>query len=336
MGMEELPVLASNLEHIPEELPLGIGALHFGSLLDVEESRIVIHEALDHGIRFFDTSPLYGNGKSEEILGRLVPKIDNCCIATKVGLRSVTRGDGRFGVEPEKLNESSIFRSVDQSLEALKRESIGLLMLHAYDPSTPLSETLDVLEKLYYAGKVRSFGCSNYNPWQLKELIRELKQRPSLPFTHIQCHYNMIERRAERSLIGLSGQYGMRLIVNRALARGVLSDRYRLDKTVSSSSRGATSKRIQNWITEERRELIHKLSDLALQHQLTLSQVALTWILNRQPDALILIGARNREQLQQNLLASKHSLPEAVVLAVEKLTSDAIDVYQSPPRYFEK
>lgn len=312
----------------------GIGTLHFGSFLDLGSCRELIYKALDFGINFFDTSPLYGNSFSEEILGEILSETSHpALIGTKVGLQKAQRKDGQFGVEVMKLSQTNIRDSVEKSLKRLRRERIDLLMLHAFDPSTPLSETVESLIQLHREGKIHYFGCSNYNSKQLEALLREVKKRRCNFFSAAQCHYNLIERRAERIFIPLCEQNGIQVLVNRALARGALSGQYRTG-VYPEQSRAAKSLRIRKWLNPQRVDLLETLTRFSDKKRVSLTAIALMWIKRNHPTAIPLLGVRNNEQLSQCLQIQIGD--ETLFKEVEEIISKAPYVYNSPPRYFEK
>lgn len=313
----------------------GLGALHFGSLLTPNESKEIIECALKNGITFFDTSPLYGKGLSEEILGDVLSKIrEEVFVCTKAGLKVSDRSDGRFGVEVERLTEENLSKSVDRSLMRLKRNSIDMLMLHAFDAYTPFEETLAALQRLYQQGKIKSFGCSNYNPRQLQLLLKHTQNNP--PFLAAQCHFNMIERRAEKAFIPLCIKNNVTIVVNRALARGALSGQYGTNVSIPENSRAAKSIRIQKWLDSQKLSLLDSLNSIAKDSQIPLAIISLKWLLKNHPQMLILLGVRNRVQLEKSMSALSADVSDSVLARIEMAVNKGPNVFTSPPRYFEK
>ncbi|MBF8262501.1 MAG: aldo/keto reductase [Parachlamydiales bacterium] len=316
-------------------VPLGIGTLHFGSLLDRAASRKVILRAIDKGVSFFDTAPLYGNSLAEEILGDVLLEVhEKVLIATKVGLCVSKRRDQTFGVEVARLNASNLISSVESSLKRLKRESIDLLMLHAFDPSTPIAETLNALVQLHEQGKIKKIGCSNYNPVQLQHLLKKVPD--NLPFVAAQCHYNMIERRAGRKFIPLCEQNEVWVVVNRALARGALTGQYVLGQRFRNESRAAMSPRIQKWLTPQKLKTLDSLSFIAKESGTTLTKISLKWLLKNHSQMIVLLGVRNCDQMEECLQTVSSEIDTAVFEKIEALLRNELDVYKLPSRYFEK
>lgn len=314
---------------------LGFGTLHLGSSLDRPASKELILHAIEQGITFFDTAPLYGNGYSEEILGDALSETrQEIFISTKVGLQISKRADGIFGVEIAKLNANTLKKSVEKSLQNLRRESIDLLMLHAFDPHTNLDETIQALYNLYKEGKIKNIGCSNYNPEQLKKLLKH--NLNDLPFIAAQCHYNMIERRAGQIFIPFCKKKGISVIVNRALARGALSGQYKPGQLFDTDSRAAKSPRIQKWLTEKKLMLLETLTSIAKEHGTSLEKISLKWLLRNHSQMVVLLGVRNKSQLEECLKISSSRLDDAIFDKIETALKNEQTIYRLPPRYFEK
>lgn len=297
----------------------------------------MIRQGVDSGVNFFDTGPLYGGGESEVILGEALRGIsEEVTVCTKVGLQMQTKRNGSFGVKILPLTEPHIRASVESSLQKLKRDSIELLMLHAFDCETPLIETLEALTRLYQEGKIHSFGCSNFNPHQLSCLLKESRKANTPPFVAAQCHYNMIERRAGRFFADICEKNGLFIIVNRALARGALSGKYAQYQEFPEGSRAASSPRIQKWLSPEKIALLNDVEAVAKKHEVSLATIALCWLLRRHKKIVSLIGARDERQLAQCLETQKLKLDDNVFHDIEVVIERHPRVYNLPPRYLEK
>ena len=297
---------------------LGMGALHFGIYLDAAESERLVHEALDLGVTFFDTAPLYGRGESESHLGRaLAGRRQRLIISTKVGLAPATLPDGRFSVTVTPLNAAQMRISVEQSLHNLGIETIDLLQLHAFDPHTPLSETFEAVTRLVAEGKVRWVGCSNYSEEQLEEAAAS----GVMPFVAFQCHYNMVERRAGTHIAPACQRYGLGILCNRALARGILTARYRPGAPPPSGSRGADSERVRHGLTPELLTLILDLDAWARDHGHTVTELALAWLLTQPGVSVALAGTRTSCQLAACARAADWELSTADLEAVDDIVA---------------
>jgi 1-deoxyxylulose-5-phosphate synthase len=144
---------------------IGLGTTHFGAFVDAEQSATIIGHAIDSGISLIDTAPVYGEGRSEEIVGDAIrTRRDEVVLATKMGLVIDRRKDGSFGTTEQPLTARNIRNSVEQSLRNLKTDRIELLQLYFFDDATPLDESLEELSRLQTEGKLLNIGCSNYSP----------------------------------------------------------------------------------------------------------------------------------------------------------------------------
>ncbi|MDP8244282.1 MAG: aldo/keto reductase [Candidatus Hinthialibacter antarcticus] len=279
---------------------LGLGALHFGVFLDEKESTLLLNNALDQGITFIDTAPLYGNGQSEAIVGSaLKGRRDEVILSTKAGLIPTKRADGSFAVKLDSLTEKSLRSHVESSLRALRTDRIDLFQLHAFNPSTPLDETLGALDALKQEGKILAYGCSNFSPSQLNAINRIADACKYNRMVSYQAHFNMIERRVDVEARPLCVQENTGIICNRALARGLLTGKYIRGQAAPPESRAATSQRVSRWLTESTYSLVESLSEIATCYGKTLVELAIAWLLSRLGVCTALVGVRNNAQLTE-------------------------------------
>lgn len=322
------------------EKSLGLGALHFGHFLSAKESRAIVEWAVNNGISYIDTSPIYGNGQSEEFVGNAIKGFRNkVTISTKFGLQVVKDKNGRFGVAEEKQTKKNILRSVERSLKRLGIDCIDNFVLHAYDSTTPLEEVLETLEFITIDGKIASIGCSNFNPYQLSELIQKSRKYPKLILKNAQCHYNILERKAEREFIPLVNENNMSLVVNRALGRGILTGKYKKSEPLPTNSRAFSSERIKNLLSSELLELTDELEAYTVSQNITLSQMALLWLLQKIKMGVILVGVRNIVQLTENASVLRRKLDHQQIMSMENIIKQHKIgglIYDSPPTFFEK
>jgi 1-deoxyxylulose-5-phosphate synthase len=322
------------------EKSLGIGALHFGHFLSVEESRAIVEWAVNNGISYIDTSPIYGNGQSEDFVGYAIKGFrDRVTISTKFGLQTVKDANGRFGVVEEKQTKKNILQSVERSLERLKVDCIDNYVLHTYDSTTPLDEVLETLECISIDGKIASIGCSNFNPNQLSELILKSRNYPRLKLKNAQCHYNILERKAEKEFVPLVNEKKLSLVINRALGRGVLTGKYKTSEPLPENSRALSSDRIKNLLCPELLALTDELEAYAFTQDITLGQMSLLWLLQRIKIGVILIGVRNIVQLTENAGVLRKMLDSQQIMSIENIISQHKIgglIYDSPPTFFEK
>ena len=315
---------------------IGLGALHFGVFCDEGQTASLVDQAFDLGINFIDTAPLYGNGQSEELLGKVLRgRRDKFIISTKVGLKQVRTAEGNFGVDVEKLSADYLRRSVEQSLSRLKTDCIDLLQLHAFDPSTSPQQVFQALEILRSAGKIRYYGCSNYSPTELEAALAA----PNCDLVSAQIHYNLIERRAERELIPLCIQREISVICNRALARGLLSAKYKQNQPLPSESRAAVSARIRNLLAPDVLNLISQLESYAATLHYSPIELALAWLAGAAQVGIVLVGARSQAQLAACAAAADRTISPSERSAVDGIVKQCgmlPAVMESPPVFFER
>jgi aryl-alcohol dehydrogenase-like predicted oxidoreductase len=313
---------------------VALGGLHFGSLVNREDASKILTLGIDHGLDLIDTAPLYGNSFSEEIIGKYISKVPNRPqIATKVGLIAITNKSGQFGVTNEKLIKKNIEASVNKSLKNLGFDQIDILTLHAFDKTTPMEETVFALNDLIKLGKVKSLSCSNFNPWQLKELIKCCHNN-KIPINSAQVHYNLIERRAEGRFIQICEKHRMQLHVNRSLARGALSSKY--IEGIPRCSRAYVSPRIQKWLTPERTDIIKKLNTICKKYGVSLVEASVMWFKCKNTDIRLIVGARSPEQLKEIIIASALETNTELINDIESYLRSFRSIALSPPKYLEK
>jgi aryl-alcohol dehydrogenase-like predicted oxidoreductase len=202
----------------PRASRIGLGTWAIGGWMwggsDEQAAIQTIHAALDRGITLIDTAPVYGFGRSEEIVGRALAmgaKRKGVLIATKAGLGWSDRGPFRDS-RPERIKYE-----IDQSLRRLQTDYIDIYQVHWPDPAVPIEETAGVMKELLLAGKIRAIGVSNYDPGQMDAFRRVA------PLHTIQPPYNLFERGIEAEILPYAQQHGMKVLAYGALCRGLLS-----------------------------------------------------------------------------------------------------------------
>ena len=320
--------------------PIGIGGLHFGVFVDQRATNKIIHQALDHGINFIETAPMYGRGNSESFIGSAIQdRREKVFLSTKVGLRPNIDAKGAFGVSVVPLTEDNIRSSLETSLRSLKTEYIDLFQLHAFDPATPIYETLDVLDRLVRDGKIRFVGVSNYEDHQFGLINTAAEAYENVSLASFQVHYNLIERRAEQEIAKTCHRYNIAMVVNRALARGILAGRYKPNQPIPHDSRAATSERVKKWLDEITLHLVEALKQFAEQQGRSVVELAIAWLLSREPLAFVLLGVRNLEQLTECAKAADWIITKDEFVEIDHIIKEfdmMPQVTGSPEVFFEK
>ncbi|MCL5782892.1 MAG: aldo/keto reductase [Candidatus Thermoplasmatota archaeon] len=289
---------------------LCLGTMTFGNEADRTTSFRIMDRFSDDGGNFVDTADIYNKGKSEEILGEWLKtrNREDFIIATKVRFRS---GNGPNGIG---LTRKHILHSIEKSLERLGTDYVDLLQVHAWDPLTPLEETMSALNSLVQNGKVRYIGASNFRGWQLALSLGISRSRGYAEFVSIQPQYSLLCRSTEFELIPLSMHENISVLPWSPLKGGLLSGKYSRD--AGNMPEDSRIGRMLNrggsqvfGINEEYTwKVINSLKDVAGAINRTPSQVALNWLLNREGVTSPIIGARNIAQLEDNLASTGWTL----------------------------
>ncbi len=270
----------------------------FGSS-DVEEATRMVDLCLDAGVNMFDSADVYSGGASEEILGKaLKGRRDKALISTKA---TFTFGPGPNDVGSSRFH---LIRAVEGSLRRLGTDYIDLFQLHAFDAMTPVEETLGVLDDLVRAGKILYVGCSNFSGWHLMKSLAT-SEKYNLPrYVAHQAYYSLVGRDYEWELMPLALDQGVGTVVWSPLGWGRLAGKVRRGQAAPENSR------VRNPVTMEGGPqvpdeylytVVDALDEIAAETGKTVPQVALNWLLQRPTVATLIVGARNEEQLKQNL-----------------------------------
>jgi aryl-alcohol dehydrogenase-like predicted oxidoreductase len=273
---------------------------------DVEGARRQVDMALDAGVNLIDTADVYSGGVSEEIVGEVLEgRRDEVLIATKARM-AMGPGSNDAG-----LSRHHLIRSVEASLRRLRTDYIDLYQVHEWDGQTPLEETLDTLDTLVRAGKIRYIGCSNYAGWQLMKALGTSERHGYQRFASQQIHYSLQAREAEYELVPASLDQGLGILVWSPLAGGLLSGKYKRGEDQPEGTR-----QMADWgeppVRDE--EALYDVVDVLLRVAETLevspAQVALAWLLGRPAVSSVIVGARTDEQLADNLAAASLRLSD--------------------------
>jgi aryl-alcohol dehydrogenase-like predicted oxidoreductase len=293
---------------------------------DAAEARRLVDISLDAGVTLFDTADVYSSGASEEILGEAIRgRRDAVLISTKTGL---PMGDGPqdWGVSRPRL-----IRAVEDSLRRLGTDYIDLLQLHAFDASTPVEELMGTLDMLIATGKVRYAGVSNYPGWQLMK-AQAVAERHGWPrLVAHQVYYSLIGRAYEADLMPLGADQGVGALVWSPLGWGRLTGKIGRNRPVPAGSRLHETEQFAPPVeTELLYRVVDVLEEIAAETGKTVPQIAINWLLQRPTVSSVIIGARNEEQLLQNLAAVGWSLTPAQVTALDA-ASDVLPPYPHTP-----
>ncbi|NOK63001.1 MAG: aldo/keto reductase [Chloroflexi bacterium AL-W] len=304
--------------------PLCLGTMQFGWTADEVTSFAVMDAFVEQGGNFIDTADIYsrwveGNagGVSEEIIGRWMQQHNN---RRNIVLATKARGRMWDGPNGEGLNRAHIMQACDDSLRRLQTDYIDLYQTHAYDANTPIEETLDALNDLVRAGKVRYIGCSNYPAWRLALALGASERQHFARYESLQPHYNLANRAEfERELEPLCLDQGVGVIPYSPLAGGFLTGKYRRDQDLPESVRSSGIQ--ERYFNEQGWNTVDALVTVAKDLDTEPTQVALAWLLSRPNITAPIIGANSTEQLNTSLAAINVKLSDEQIQQLEKASA---------------
>jgi aryl-alcohol dehydrogenase-like predicted oxidoreductase len=245
----------------------------------------LVGRALQAGINFFDTADGYAGGESEALLGAaLKPHRERVVIATKVGFRTGPP------LMHAGLSRRHILWSIDQSLRRLGTDWIDVYVAHREDPYTPLEETLQALDAVVRAGKVRYLGFSNWSAWKAAAALEIQKANGLAAFTHGQMYYSLLGRDVERDVIPMMRRYGLGLTVWSPLASGFLSGKYTRESLKDPANR-LSGFDILPFDKAQGFALVERMRLIAAAHGASVAQVAIAWLLARARVSSVIIGS---------------------------------------------
>ena len=280
---------------------VGIGCNAFGSRMDVDQVQAVVDAALDHGATFFDTADVYGLGASEELLGRAIgSRRDDVVIATKFGMDM----QGRSGDDGGRRGSATYIRtSVEGSLRRLGTDHIDLYQLHVPDSRTPIEETLEALDDLVTAGKVRAIGCSNLQAWQLVDAAWTSRTRDLAPFVTAQNEYSLYNRSAEVELTPACLELGVGILPYFPIAYGLLTGKYRRGEDAPAGSRLSLSSQARRLANADW-DRIEALAAFADSQGISVLELAIGGLAALPAVASVIAGVTRPEQVRANVEAA--------------------------------
>jgi aryl-alcohol dehydrogenase-like predicted oxidoreductase len=276
---------------------------------DVAEASRLVDICLEAGLSMFDSADIYSAGAAEEILGAAIKgRRDKVIISTKATFRA--------GDDPNSVGSSRfhLIRACELALKRLGTDYIDLFQLHGYDAVTPVEETLSTLDDLVRAGKIRYVGCSNFSGWHLMKSLA-VAEKYNLPrYVAHQAYYSLIGRDYEWELMPLGVEQGVGAVVWSPLGWGRLTGKIRRGQPLPAGSRLHKTAGMGPPVPDELLyTVVDALQEIAEETGKTVPQIALNWLLQRPTVANVIVGARNEEQLRQNLGAVGWNLtPEQV------------------------
>ena len=281
------------------------------------EANQMITTCIDAGINFFDTADVYSDGESEKMLGiALAPYRHNAIISTKVALRSNEQ------VNQVGFSRHYLIHAVEQSLKRLNTDYIDVLQLHQFDSFTSLDQLMKTLDELVRSGKVRYIGASNFSGWQLMKAQSIADRYGYEKMVAHQVYYSLIGRDYEWELMPLNHDQHIGTVVWSPLGWGRLTGKFDREHPLPENSRLHETAQFAPPVNEEYLyQVIDALKQIALETGYSVPQIALKWLLTRATVSTVLIGARNQQQLQDNLIAKDLVLTDSQLQRLNQVSA---------------
>ncbi|WP_327120265.1 aldo/keto reductase [Streptomyces sp. NBC_01341] len=299
---------------------IGLGTLTWGRDTDEHDAADQLKAFWDVGGTLVDTADVYADGEAEYLLGRLLDKLvprQDLVISTKAGSVAdpYRRVDGSRG---------HLLAALDASLRRLGTDYVDLWQIHAFDPVTPLEETLQALDLAVSSGRVRYAGVSDFSGWQLAKAATWQLAAPGVR-TRLACtqmEYSLVQRGVEREVLPAALDLGVGLLPSSPLGRGVLTGKYRTG--TPSDSRGASEQLapfVEPYLDDPARRIVDAVATAADGLSTTPLQVALAWVRDRPGVVAPVVGARNARQLTEALSVEALSLPDEICQALDDVSA---------------
>jgi 1-deoxyxylulose-5-phosphate synthase len=286
---------------------LGLGTNQLGRVVDEAGARAIIDRAQDLGVTFIDTAESYGNGASEELLGKvLAGRRDKFVLATKVG----ARGD------PGQLTRQRIAEHLDASLARLRTDHVDLYYLHTPDPATPLEESLTALDDAVRAGKIRYAAISNHTAAQVDAAVTMAKAKGWSPVVASQMEYSLVERAVEQEMVPTCARLGVSLVPYYPLAAGFLTAKYQRDAPPPPNTRFGRAAQKSRYLSDENFAKLERWKAFASGRGHTTGELAIAWLLAHPVVCSVIAGATGPDQLTTNAKATEWTLSAAEVAAI--------------------
>jgi len=300
---------------------LGLGTMTWGQDTDEHEAREQLTSFLDAGGSLLDTAAGYGDGASEELLGRLLSETvrrDDVVLATKAGISR------RTGQRVTDGSRGALLRALDGSLARLGVDHVDLWQVHTWVDDTPLEETLSALDLAVTSGRASYVGISNYSGWQTAHAATWQRSAPGrIPLASTQVEYSLLNRRVEAEVVPAALALGLGLLPWSPLGRGVLTGKYRTG--TPSDSRGASSTFsgfVGAYLDERAGRIVEAVCRAAEGLEWTPIEVALAWVRDRPGVTAPIVGARTAAQLAPALASEERTLPAEITAALDDVSAE--------------
>jgi len=313
-----------------EVTAVGLGCWVMGGWMwggaDDDQSIGAIHRAVELGVNFIDTAPVYGKGHSEELVGRALEGLrDQVVLATKCGLVWDDRGGRGYFTDEDgvairrNLEAASVISECEDSLRRLQTDVIDVYQCHWPDPEpdgAPIEETMSALNQLLEQGKIRSAGVSNFSAEQMAKCLKHGRINSDQP------QYNMLDRSIESEILPFCRQNGVGIIAYSPLGRGILTGKVTMDRTFAKNDHRANMKWYQPANRKRVLEFLEKVRPIADGHGATVAQLAANWVISQDGVTTAICGARRAEQVEENVKAGEFKLTESELAEIRALRDE--------------
>lgn len=300
------------------EIALGSWMTDLNGSAKADIAADTVRLAYENGVNFFDCADAYSGGAAERFLGKILKdyRRSSLVISSKVFF-PMGPGPNEWG-----LSRKHIFENIDRTLMNMGLDYIDLYYCHRFDPTTPLDETLTALSDLVRQGKILYYGVSEeWSAARLEASEQIIAQKNLYPLTSLQPQYNMIDRYIEDEIQGVCQKYGIGITPFSPLAQGLLTGKYKKGQPYPEGSRAThqADRQVNNLLTDENLDKVEKLSKIADELGVTMSVLALAWILQRNMVCSVITGASKPEQLKSNLAAAGLRLSSDVMAEIDRI-----------------
>lgn len=289
-----------HLKHTDLEVSrLCFGTMTFGGQTGADEAARMVDRCLDAGINFFDTANVYNNGASEEMLGRVLKGRRNGVV-----LASKVRGKMGEGADQSGLSRAAVRRGIDESLRRLGTDCLDVYYLHQPDYAVPVEETLEAMDGLVRAGKVRWPASSNYSGWQVVEMLWKAEKRGFRPAWITQPMYNLLARGIEQEYLPMCREFGVSTVVYNPLAGGLLTGKHTREAPAAGTRFDNNQMYLDRYWHPACFDAVEELRAVAARAGRSLVSLALNWLLHHTAADCVILGASRIAQLEDNLAAA--------------------------------
>jgi aryl-alcohol dehydrogenase-like predicted oxidoreductase len=301
-------------------MTFGTSATRFSAIagLDQAESTALVKQALDAGINFIDTANIYTLGQSEVFTGQALKGLG----VARSDVVIATKATARMGEGPNDAgaNRYHLLQQIDLSLQRLGLDHVDLYQIHAWDPLTPIEETLRALEDIVRSGRARYVGVSNWAAWQIAKALGIAERCGFDKFVSVQAYYTVAGRDLEREIVPMLESEGLGLLAWSPLAGGLLSGKYR--RGTSGEGEGRRAKFDFPPVDLDRAyDLIEVMVPMAERRGGSVAQIALAWLLHQKPVTSVIIGAKRSDQLADNIAACDVALTADELAELARLSA---------------